>query len=132
MLIKEISNFKNLLYEALAESDELKKLNCSICLNVKLHNQYPFVLINMKRCSNISRKSLIYEIELEIDIFSRDKSSESSSIASTVEKILTSKSNYGEVNVISARLNEISNERSEDLQTNKMKNLYYLSIKRVA
>ncbi|MEY3197363.1 MAG: hypothetical protein RLZZ59_734 [Pseudomonadota bacterium] len=77
MSLEIVGHFQKAIYEILVTDNELKKQVQSIYLTKPQDAKYPFVLVSILNLRDLSKfKKTIFEVEFEIDVFSRDKVSD--------------------------------------------------------
>jgi len=123
MSLKSIGHFQKAIYEILKTDAELSKMVAGIYLSVQQDVKYPFILVSLTQLQDVSKYTKkIYEIEFEIEIFTREKLHEPAlKIADHVSRLIDAKPiGVAVSNVIAMRKNTLEWVRGHDLLTSKL------------
>jgi len=123
MTINFIENFQTRIYQLLVTDHSIREDVDRIYLSTTQDSKYPFILINMIKINDCSKfNQAIYEVEFEVCIFIKDKSTKF--LINLADKVIArlQHSNFILERCILAgiKAGKITIERSQDLVTTKL------------
>lgn len=133
MSLNFIYNLQLKIHQMLTENEELKKHIKEIYLSTIQDGIYPFILVNLLKIDDKSKLAqVIYSVDFELCIFSRDKNKKHLlQISDLINGIIIPKNlAFGSYNIAGVKLNDLTFDEAKDLVHNKLTMSYKSLLKK--